>query len=68
MKDDVVRKLQRMYPILGPMKPVTLRLPAKVEKEIKEFCDKHEIRFSVLIREAAERGWESIKADTKSSS
>lgn len=43
-----------------PMRPTTIRIPWHIEEEIKRFALQHGIRYSVLIRECVERGWESI--------
>lgn len=63
--DDTLRDLRnRGSP--KKMTPITIRLSQELEAEIKAVCDSHKIHFSVIIREAVERGWEAIKEDSES--
>lgn len=48
-----------------PMRARTVRLPPELDQELRDFCGKSNIRFSVLYREIARLGWERLKEDSQ---
>lgn len=59
MSESLIERM-RQESTSDHMVPTTVRLPFKLEKEIREFCDENSIKLSIVIRECIERGWRGI--------
>lgn len=59
-----LQKLKELSTKDEPMRARTVRLPPELDQELRDFCGKYHIRFSVLFREIARLGWERLQEDS----
>lgn len=64
MKEDLIEELQSASEKVEPMTPRTIRLPKKLDEEIRDFCGKNQIRFSVIARRIFREGWKALNSES----